>query len=79
MYTTRIQIANYGPIERLDITFPFDGERPKPLVLVGPNGSGKSIVLSHIVNGLLAAQQRHIHNHQKSRAGKFTSYAARST
>ncbi len=58
MYTTRIQIANYGPIERLDITFPFDGERPKPLVLVGPNGSGKSIVLSHIVNGLLAAQQR---------------------
>ena len=58
MYTTRIQIANYGPIERIDITFPFDGERPKPLVLVGPNGSGKSILLSHIVNGLLAAQQR---------------------
>ena len=26
MYVERIQIASYGPIERLDITFPFDGD-----------------------------------------------------
>ena len=25
MYVKRIQIINYGPIDRLDITFPFDG------------------------------------------------------
>ena len=58
MYVKRIQLSNYGPISRVDITCPFDEEgKPKPVVLVGENGSGKSIVLSHIVNGLLAAQQ----------------------
>ena len=56
MYTRRIQLANYGPIEKLDITFPFEGETPKPVVLVGENGSGKSILLSHIVNGLISAK-----------------------
>ena len=56
MYTKRIQLTNYGPVENLDIEFPFDGETPKPVVLVGENGSGKSIVLSHIVNGLIAAK-----------------------
>lgn len=56
MYVKKIQIINYGPIGHLDITFPFDGENPKPVLLVGENGSGKSICLSHIVNGLLTAQ-----------------------
>ena len=56
MYAKRIQIINYGPIDHLDINFPFDGENPQPVLLVGENGSGKSIFLSHIVNGLLAAQ-----------------------
>ena len=58
MYTKRIQIINYGPLAELDIEFPFDGEVPKPIVLVGGNGSGKSILLSHIVNGLVYAQCR---------------------
>ena len=56
MYVKRIQIVNYGPIDRLDITFPFEGNTPKPVVLVGENGSGKSILLSHIVNGLISAK-----------------------
>ena len=56
MYAKRVRIINYGPIEHLDITFPFDGDRPKPIVLVGENGSGKSILLSHIVNGLVSAK-----------------------
>lgn len=56
MYTKRIQLVNYGPIEKLDIEFPFEGDAPKPIVLVGENGSGKSILLSHIVNGLLLAK-----------------------
>ena len=56
MYARRIQIANYGPIDQLDIPFPFEGDVPKPAVLVGENGSGKSILLSHIVNGLIAAK-----------------------
>ena len=56
MYTKRIQLANYGPIDHLDITLPFEGDNPKPVVLVGENGSGKSIFLSHIVNGLVLAK-----------------------
>ena len=56
MYTKRLQLINYGPIERLDINFPFTDEAPRPIVFVGENGSGKSIVLSHIVNGLLSAK-----------------------
>ena len=56
MYAKRIQITNYGPIDQLDITFPFEGDTPKPVVLVGENGSGKSILLSHIVNGLISAK-----------------------
>ena len=56
MYTKQIQIINYGPISHLDIELPFEGDIPKPVVLVGANGSGKSILLSHIVNGLLIAK-----------------------
>ena len=54
MYAKRIKIVNYGPIEKVDIEFPFDevGD-PKPVLLVGENGSGKTILLSHIVNGLV--------------------------
>ena len=56
MYARRVQITNYGPIEHLDINLPFEGDAPKPVVLVGENGSGKSILLSYIVNGLISAE-----------------------
>lgn len=56
MYVRRIRLAHYGPIESLDITLPFDGDKPKPVIFVGENGTGKSIVLSHVVNGLLWAK-----------------------
>ena len=56
MYAKRIQIRQYGPINHIDITFPFSGENPKPILLVGENGSGKSLLLSHIVNALMIAQ-----------------------
>ena len=56
MYARRIQLVNYGPIDHLDIAFPFKGDTPKPVLLVGENGSGKSILLSHIVNALVSAK-----------------------
>ncbi len=56
MYAKKIQIESYGSIDCLGIDFPFNGDNPKPVLLVGQNGSGKSILLSHIVNGLMAAQ-----------------------
>ena len=70
MYVKRIQIANYGPINRLDIAFPFENDRPKPVVLVGPNGSGKSILLSHIVNGMLLGQHIAYPNSPEVETGK---------
>ena len=56
MYTKRVQIINYGPISQLDLELPFDGDTPKPIVIVGENGTGKSIFLSQIVNGLTIAK-----------------------
>ncbi|MDE0463349.1 MAG: AAA family ATPase [Caldilineaceae bacterium] len=56
MYAKRIRLINYGPIDQLDIAFPLNGTTPKPVLFVGENGSGKSILLSHLVNGMLAAQ-----------------------
>lgn len=56
MYIRRLQINDYGPIEHLDIEFPFNEATPMPVILVGANGSGKTIVLSHVVNSLLMAQ-----------------------
>ena len=55
MYAERIQLVNYGPIDHIDVALPFDGNRPQPAVFVGKNGSGKSNLLSHVVNGLIAA------------------------
>lgn len=56
MYTKRIQLLNCGPIGHIDLTLPFDGEKPLPAIFIGENGSGKTILLSHIINGLLTAQ-----------------------
>ena len=70
MYVKKVQITNYGPIEALDIVFPFDGDTPKPIVFVGANGSGKSIFLSHIVNVLLSAQGQAYPGSPEVEAGK---------
>ena len=56
MYVKKIQLINYGPIQKLDIQFPFENEQPKPVILVGENGAGKSAVISHIVNGMVLAK-----------------------
>lgn len=56
MYFKSVEIENVGPIEHLLINFPFEAERPKPLILVGENGTGKSILLSHLVNSLISGK-----------------------
>lgn len=56
MYAKRIQLLHYGPLRDVDISLPFSGSQPKPVVFVGANGSGKSLLLSHVVNGLVAAK-----------------------
>ncbi len=56
MYTKRIQLYHYGPLRDVDISLPFSDSRPQPVVFVGANGSGKSLLLSHVVNGLIAAK-----------------------
>ena len=56
MYTKRIRLLHYGPLRDVDISLPFSGSQPKPVVFVGANSSGKSLLLSHVVNGLVAAK-----------------------
>lgn len=54
MYLKECFVENVGPLEQVDLTFPFSQDgTPKPLVLVGRNGSGKSILLSHIADALI--------------------------
>lgn len=58
MYFKKIEIENAGPITHLSIDFPTtDSGSPKPLVIVGENGTGKTILLSYLVNTLIAAKQ----------------------
>ena len=76
MYVKRIQLTNCGPIEHIDITFPFDGENPRPILLVGENGSGKSILLSYILNGLLQAQGRVFPENSEVAQGKIYKFGS---
>lgn len=57
MYFKSVEIENVGPIEHVQIEFPIDGSRPKPVIIVGENGTGKSILLSHLVNSLMTGKQ----------------------
>ena len=70
MYISRVQISNYGPIDHAEIAFPFDGDIPRPVVLVGANGSGKTILLSHIVNGLASAKDHAFPGNPEVEQGK---------
>lgn len=58
MYLRSIQLKNTGPIKELNLTMPFAGDLPKPLMLVGKNGSGKSTLISFVVNALLGLKQQ---------------------
>ena len=60
MYIEKLVDENIGPIEKINIVFPFNEDGwPKPVVFVGENGSGKSTLLSNIVDALysIAATQ----------------------
>lgn len=58
MYLRSIQLKNTGPIQELNLTMPFAGDQPKPLVLVGRNGSGKSTLISFVANALIGLKQQ---------------------
>lgn len=50
MYINRIVSKNLGPINEIQLTFPFENNAPKPVVIVGENGTGKSTLISNIVD-----------------------------
>lgn len=57
MYIKKIILKNTGPIDRFEYEFPIQNGCPKPVVFVGANGSGKSVLLSHLLNPIMTAQQ----------------------
>lgn len=63
MYITKIQIENYGPLEKLYLNPEFSPNgSPKPLVVIGKNGSGKTLFLSNIVDGLIELKRKKYSN-----------------
>jgi len=45
MHIKELKIENFRGFEHLHLKFPFDGEKPKPVVIFGINGSGKTSIL----------------------------------
>ena len=67
MYIDRIFDENIGPIEKLNIEFPFnESGLPKPIIFVGENGSGKSTLLSNIVDSLYSIANKQFDNAMQS-------------
>ena len=75
MYLIKLIDENIGPIEKLEINFPFSDELPKPVIFVGENGSGKSTVLSNIVDAFYTIANMNYDNAlQKSDGGSVKQY-----
>lgn len=50
MYIRKIVSKNIGPIKEIKVSLPFNGDTPKPVVIVGENGTGKSTLISNVVD-----------------------------
>lgn len=59
MYLKKAIFLNCGPIADLELTPEFNGDLPKPVILVGTNGSGKTNALSIIADALQEIAAKH--------------------
>lgn len=67
MYIDKLFDENIGPIEKINIYFPFnEAGFPKPIIFVGENGSGKSTLLSNIVDSLYCIAAESFENAMQS-------------
>lgn len=67
MYVEKLYDENIGPLEKVSINFPFNGDGfPKPIIFVGENGSGKSTLLSNIVDSLYSIASIRFENAMQS-------------
>ena len=58
MYISDINIKHYGAIKNAQIKAKFyDNGNPKPLIITGHNGSGKTLLLTNLVDSMIAIQQ----------------------
>ena len=67
MYIDSLCDENIGPIDKVNINFPFHSNgNPKPVIFVGENGSGKSTLLSNIVDALYTIAAKQFQNAMQS-------------
>lgn len=67
MYLKTIHSVNIGPIDDVQIRFPFNEDgTPKPVIIVGENGTGKSALLSNIVDSFYEMAGMFFNNARKA-------------
>ena len=55
----KIEITNYGNIEKFNYTFrKNEANNPVPLILVGKNGSGKTLLISNLIDSLVELKRK---------------------
>lgn len=59
MHLAEFVAVNSGPIARVNIEFPFDGNRPIPTAILGTNGTGKTSILSIITDAIFEGAAQH--------------------
>ena len=62
MYLKKIHSVNVGPLLNADISFSFENDKPKPVIIVGENGTGKSVLLSNIVDSFYEIASKAFNN-----------------
>lgn len=72
MYLEKITMKNYGPIDNIEYTLPFDqNKNPLPVIIIGKNGAGKTLLLSNILHSLIEMKRTFYSNIREVSEDKY--------
>lgn len=72
MYLKEVTMKNYGPIDNIEYTLPFDqNKNPIPVIIIGKNGVGKTLVLSNILHSLIEMKRTFYSNLREVSENKY--------